>query len=485
MISGGVNVVNKIGRRAALGVLAAGAAGVAGAAFLPRHSPAVADAVSAGSDWSSLSALLGDRLVLPSDARYEQERVPFNLLHADRRPAALAHVRTPEEVRACLGFARSAGMPVAARSGGHSYAGYSTPQDGLVVALDGLNGVEVHSDGTASVGPGARLGDLYAALARSGRCLPAGSCPSVGVGGLALGGGIGPLTRMYGLTCDRLVSARVVTGSGRAVTASADSEPELFWALRGGGGGNFGIVTSLRLATAPAPRLAVFSLKFPAGTTADVFGAWQDWLAGAPRELWTNCTISAGEPPKARVAGCFVGSAAQLDPLLDDLERRAGVRPSARTVRSRDFLDAMRYFAGSSDKQGFAASSVVLRQRAEPTTVEGLVTGSAGLDVIVDGLGGAVGDIAPGDTAFPHRDAMATAQIYASAKPGAAGSATARVRRVRDRLRDVAGTGAYVNYIDPDQPTGDYYGTHLSRLRSVAATYDPDRVLAFPQSVAA
>ncbi|MDA3626188.1 FAD-binding oxidoreductase [Saccharopolyspora sp. WRP15-2] len=423
--------------------------------------------------------------MLPPDARYEADRMPFNLVHDDRRPAALAHVRTPDDVRASLEFAQNTRIPVAARSGGHSYAAYSTPQDGLVIALDGLNGVEVHADGTASIGPGARLGDVYAALARAGRCLPAGSCPSVGIGGLTLGGGIGPLTRQYGLTCDRLVSAQVVTGDGRVVTASADSEPELFWALRGGGGGNFGIVTSLQLTTAPAPELTVFSLRFPAGSAAAVFGAWQDWFPSSPRELWANCIISAGTPPTARSAGCFVGRPEQLDPLLDDLERRAGVRSDARAVLPKDFLGAMQFFAGSSSKQAFAASSLILRHRADPASVERALTSPAGLDVIFDGLGGAVSEIASAETAFPHRDALATVQLYAGAKPGQGEPATSRVRQVRDQLSQALGTGAYVNYIDAGRPTDDYYGTHLPRLRSIAATYDPDHVLAFPKSVAA
>src|SRR6185312_14675612 len=132
-----------------------------------------------------------------------------------------------------------------------------------------LNKVDVQG-GKAVIGAGAKLQDVYAGLARAGRCLPAGTCPSVGIAGLTLGGGIGVLSRKYGLTCDRLVSARVVTADGALRTVSSSAEPELFWALRGGGGGNFGIVTSFSFDTVPAPQLTVFELGFPAGSAPEV-----------------------------------------------------------------------------------------------------------------------------------------------------------------------------------------------------------------------
>jgi FAD/FMN-containing dehydrogenase len=147
--------------------------------------------------------------------------------------------------------------------------------------------------------------------------MPDGSCPTVGIAGLSLGGGIGVLARKLGLTCDRLTAARVVTADTVLRTASEASEPDLFWALRGGGGGNLGIVTSFIFATAPASDLTVFSLRFPAGSVAGVLGAWQEWAPAAPDELWSNCIVSAGEPPACRAGGCFAGSAAALEPLLD------------------------------------------------------------------------------------------------------------------------------------------------------------------------
>ncbi|MFL6122061.1 FAD-binding protein, partial [Actinophytocola sp.] len=378
--------------------------------------------------------------------------------------------------------ARNARMPIAARSGGHSYAGYSSPDNGLVVDLRSMATVQVSGD-TAVIGGGARLMEVYAALAGAGRALPAGSCPTVGIGGLTLGGGIGVTARKFGLTCDRLTAAQIVTADGKQQTVDGG---DLLWALKGGGGGNFGIVTSFTFATAPAPDITVFSLQYPAGSTADVVGAWQDWITRQPDELWSNCTISAGSPPRARIGGAVVGDENLCKQLLRSLPRASSI-----LIQGKGYLDAMRYYGGCSQRstetcrpqaeggqlgrESFTASSRVLDKAVDPATFVDLLTGRSGLDVLLDSLGGAVGRVKPGDTAFPHRTAIASAQIYSS------GNAQ-DVAEVRDGLPSRTG---YVNYIDPTMPdwATAYYGDNLPRLRKVAARYDPDKVFAFAQAV--
>ncbi len=456
-------------------------------------------------DWAGLRGRLAGELLLPGDRGYDAAKRCYNPLFDQRRPAAVARCQRVADVQACVAEAAATRVPIAARSGGHSYAGYSTPDAGLVVDLRGLAGVEVRADGTAVVGAGARLIDVYQALAKAGRCLPAGSCPSVGVAGLTLGGGIGVLTRKYGLTCDQLTEAEVVTADASARTVSATSEPELFWALRGGGGGNFGVVTSFTFRTAPAPDLTVFSLRFPAGSVAQVLGAWQDWCAEAPDELWTNCVITSGSPPTCRVGGCFVGSTGALAPHLDALVRAAGTTPSARFSNQLSYLNAMRYFAGCAqrsvdachpsgegggqlERESFAASSSVLDQPlADPDQLVDLVTGHTDLDVLLDSLGGAVSRVGAADTAFPHRSALASVQVYAEVTDAIGPQrATSAMREVRDGLGALVGGAGYVNYIDPDLPdwATAYYGGNLDRLRRVAGSYDPDRVFAFAQGLA-
>jgi FAD/FMN-containing dehydrogenase len=211
-------------------------------------------------------------LVLPGDSGYALASQSYNPRFDGHRPAAVARCTSVADVQRCVEVARDAGMPIAARSGGHSYAGYSTPDNGLVLDLRGMATVEVDG-GTAVVGAGARLMEVYAALAGAGRALPAGSCPTVGVAGLTLGGGIGVTARKYGLTCDKLTAVQIVTADGEQRTVDGG---DLLWALKGGGGGNFGVVTSFTFATEPAPDITVFALEYPAGSTADVVGAWQE-----------------------------------------------------------------------------------------------------------------------------------------------------------------------------------------------------------------
>ena len=453
----------------------------------PPPSTTTAAAPTGPPDWVALRARMAGELLLPSDAGYDAVRRPYNSLYAAHHPAAIARCTTPSDVQACVETARNSRTLVAARSGGHSYAGYSTPDQGLVIDLGRMARVEVRPDGTAVLGAGTRTIDVYAALAAKGRALPAGSCPSVGIAGLTLGGGQGVLTRLHGLTCDRLLAADVVLADATAVTAT---DGELFWALRGGGGGNLGVVTAFTFETVAAPRVTVFSLRFPAGSVPDVLGGWQDWIGGAPDELWSNCIASAGSPPSCRVGGCFAGTAAALNPRLDNLVRRTGATPIARTVTAMGYLDAMLYFAGCSSKPveqcrvaaptPFAASSRMLEAPMRDTAgVAALIDGRQGLDVAFDSLGGAVGRVATDATAYPHRGALATVQIYAG------GTDRRPVSEVQSALSGLVGRGAYVNYIDPAQQdwAQAYYGANLPRLQAAAARFDPDRVFFFPQGL--
>ena len=454
-------------------------------------------------DWSALRKRLDGRLLLPEDQGYGVARLGYNELNDGHMPAAVARCNSATDVRSCLDAARGHGVPIAARSGGHGYLGYSVPDGGLVMDLRPMAHVRVQPDGTVRIGAGARLIEVYAALAQAGRVLPGGTCPTVGISGLTLGGGIGVLTRKYGLTCDRLVSAQVVTADSRLLTASACSEPDLYWALRGGGGGNFGSVTEFTFRTEPTPpALTVFSLRFPAAATASVIGAWQHWVAGAAPELWSNCVVSGGTSPTCRVGGCYVGTKDGLDPLLDRLIAAASAQPTSRTVLPKTYLETMKYMAGCSNdtiaqchptseggrlpRAAFVAVSRVLTAPLDGQRVVGLMAGRAGVDLLLDSMGGAVSRLASDATAFPHRSASATAQIYASTTPAGKPAATAAVEAIRDGLGALGATGAYVNYIDASLPEWGtaYYGGNLPRLKKTSRHYDPDQVFAFPQSVA-
>ncbi|QFZ24162.1 FAD-binding oxidoreductase [Saccharothrix syringae] len=437
--------------------------------------------------WARLRARLSGALLLPGDDGYDTARLPYNSLYDHHLPAAVARCARPEDVQHCLEEARRSGVRVAARSGGHSYAAHSTPHEGLVVDLAPMSRVEVRPDGTIAVGAGARLRDIYAALTAAGRCLPLGNCPSVGISGLTLGGGFNWLERTFGLTCDRLRSARVVTADGRLLTASPDREPDLFWALRGGGGGNFGVVTSFEFATVPAPELlTVFRVRFPAGAAADVLGAWQPWGAAVPEAVSSTCVVLPDG--SVDLTGCAVAPAAALRAevarLLADVGARAPLEdaevdyPTAIGVMSVDQLprDAFR-----------GSSRIADRSWTDPAAVAGTLRGREGVLLIANALGGAVDRPSPTDTAYPHRGAVTSLQPFAQVGALPAERVTREVDEVQRELARLVGTGTYVNYLDPLQEdwAATAYRHNLPRLRRVARRYDPDRVLLFPQSVQA
>ncbi|GAB4585871.1 FAD-binding oxidoreductase [Nocardia sp. IFM 10818] len=470
-----------------------------GCAVLGAGTELSADSPGAQPDWAALRNRLAGGLALPSDSDYATAKLAFNTAFDDRRPAAIARCATASDVQACVEAAARSTLPIAARSGGHCYAGYSTPDNGLIADLGPMASIEVRPDGTAVIGAGARLIEVYTGLANAGRCLPGGSCPTVGIAGLTLGGGLGVLTGKYGLTCDTLISAQIVTADGVLRTASAESEPDLFWALRGGGGGNFGIVTSFTFRTAEAPRPVVFQAQFPAGSLTEVLAAWQSFTASAPDEFWSTLGTSAGSPPTCRINGCHVGTEADANTLLDKLIAATGAQPTARYSIAMDYLQAMRYFAGCTNysaaqcrpswndtgvlpRESFTAGSRVLTAALpDPSRLTALLTDREGLDVLFDSLTGAPARIAAADTAFPHRGALATVQIYVGA---ATPQARATVAEVRTGLGDLAGNTAYVNYIEADLPdwAAAYYGANAPRLRRIAQRYDPDAVFTFAQS---
>jgi FAD/FMN-containing dehydrogenase len=483
-------------RRAFLRIAGVSAAGAVAAACSPGSSPVFDSSTPPASptssatrpptgppNWDDLRSRLTGSLIRPGSDTYESASHGFNPLFDSHNPVAVAQVANAQDVQACVqGVAGR--ITIAARSGGHSYAGYSVPEGGLVVDLAAMHKVDVQGT-KAVIGAGAKLKDVYAALGAVGRALPAGSCPTVGISGLTLGGGIGVLARKYGLTCDHLSSAQVVTADGRLVTASATSEPDLFWALRGGGGGNFGIVTEFTFDTDPAPDLTVFSLHFPAGSAADVLAAWQQWIAAMPPELWANLVLSGGSSVQCRVGGCYVGGQAGLTTLLNNLTTNAGARPTQRTVRSFDYLGAMRYFEGSSDRQSFVGSSRIITTAVDAAKVVALAQGRTGTDLLIDGLGGKVAEPAKTATAFWHRDALASVQIYAQATVKKQDDVVKSVSEVAAGLAEAGAGGGYVNYIDPALPDWKtaYYGGNVERLEDVAKKYDPDNVFRFGQGV--
>jgi len=466
--------------------------------------------------WSALRDALSGKLVLPADAAYGDARLVYDLRFEDSSPAAIAYAASTTDVQRLVDFARSHAIAPIPRCGGHSYAGYSTGA-GLIVDVSGLNGVSV-AGSTATVGAGTRLVDLYSALAAAGVLVPGGSCPSVGIAGLALGGGVGVLGRKYGLTSDAIRALTVVTADGSLRRADAASEPDLYWASRGGGGRNFGIATAFDFAAEPIPPLALFTLEFPWAAAGALFGAWAEWIAHAPDELWSNCLLlSAGASGLiARATGVYVGGVTALSALVGQLASAVGAAPTTNYVRADGYLQAMLVEAGCAEitlaqchlqapgtpgtlaRSAFAAKSAYFSTAPPSAGVAAIVDAvesfqrelpQLGGGLAFDPYGGAINAVAADATAFVHRDALCQLQMSGSWGSGTSAAGTAAVAawlsETATRLAPYTNGEAYQNYIDPtlaDWPRA-YYGANLPRLESIKGAYDPDDVFSFDQSI--
>src|SRR5919197_2391453 len=319
-------------RRAALrhsGVQAGRAGRLAGRRFLRVEGDGRRAMTRAAPDWDALQGAIEGEVVLPDSHEYESLRRPQIARFHELRPRAVVLCRTPADVSETIAVARRSGLPTAVRSGGHCFAGRSS-SEGIVIDVTPMRSGSV-SGGVATVGAGARLGDLYDSPAEHGLTIAAGCGPTVGIAGLTLGGGLGILGRRYGLTCDQLLAAQVVLADGSVVDCDEHHDEDLFWALRGAGGGNFGVVTSLVFRAVPAPAATSFHLVWPHSRAAAVLQAWQAWGAAGPDELAASLLVTAPAdveaPPLVHVFGAMLGTEADTAGLLDELVARTGADP--------------------------------------------------------------------------------------------------------------------------------------------------------------
>jgi FAD/FMN-containing dehydrogenase len=244
----------------------------------------------------NLAATLSGELIEPGDPSYDEARQVFNAMH-DRRPAAIARCTSTADVVAAVNFARDHGLVVAVRCGGHSVAGLSVCDGGLVIDLSGLRRVAVDPvRRTARAGGGVLWGEFDAATQQHGLHTPGGRVTTTGIGGFTTGGGYGWTSSKYGLACDNLISAEVVLADGEVVTARDDEHQDLFWGLRGGGG-NFGVVTEFEFRLHELGPIVLAGLAlWPLERGAEVLPAWRDYADAAPGELSTACVVITAPP---------------------------------------------------------------------------------------------------------------------------------------------------------------------------------------------
>lgn len=410
----------------------------------------------------------------------------------DRRPGLVVRAASVQDVQRSLDLATGHDLALAVRAGGHGVAGDALCDGGLVIDVSGMKRVEVDPRArTVVAGAGLTWGELDRAGAASGLATTGGQISTTGIAGLTLGGGLGWLMRHHGLTVDNLLSVELVTPDGVARVVAADREPDLFWALRGGGG-NFGVATRFTYRLHPVSDVYAGTLVYPAAQATELLGMFREVARKAPDELtlmayFLPAMDSELLPPEARggatvcLAVCCTGAPGQAEPMVAPL--RAGPPPLADTVRWLPYLELQSMFDFSAPF-GLAAywKSHYLADLPDPAieaVVERAGQASSPLSqVLLTSLGGAAARVPELDTATGHRDAPFVLEILAKWQTG---PEQPHRRWADDFWRALApwSTGVYVNFLgdEPDRVAAAYPEPILSRLREVKRQVDPDNVL--------
>jgi FAD/FMN-containing dehydrogenase len=440
------------------------------------------------------------RLIGPEDAEYEQGRKVYNAM-IDKRPALLARCAGPDDVSKAVTFARDQGLLLAIRGGGHNGAGLGTCEGGVVIDLSPLNQVEVDPKArTVRVGGGCKWGDVDSVTGEHGLATPSGIISTTGVGGLTLGGGLGHLTRKCGLAIDNLVEAEVVLANGERVRANADEHPDLFWALRGGGG-NFGVVTSFRFRLHEVGNVIAGPTFWPVEDAVEALSVYRDFIRDAPRELngfFAFHTVPPAPPfPEAihlrKVCGvvwCYVGTQADADramaPLLEALPEPLlhgpAEMPHATLQGAFDGL----YPPG--DQWYWRADFVneIPDEAVEIHARFGDAMPTMKSTMHMYPIDGAAHDVGSGDTAWSYRDAT-WASVFAGVDPDPANADVIRRWSVDyfEELHPYSAGGAYVNMMmeEGEERVRASYRDNYDRLARVKATYDPENVFRVNQNI--
>ena len=432
-----------------------------------------------------LASEISGHVVTPEAPEYETARLIFNRAF-DWRPAVIVRCAGPSDVARALDFAQTKNLLLAVHGGGHSRVGYGMCDGGVVIDLSGMKRVEVDaSKRVARVEAGALVRDLDEATQRFGLATTSGGCPTVGIAGLTLGGGEGRLDSKYGLACDNLLSAQLVTVDGRQIEVSENSNPDLFWAIRGGGG-NFGVLTALEYQLHPVGQVLSGALTYPVGRIPELLQAFVRFIAGAPDEMGAFVQLLASEQgPRLKIDVCYCGDPRMGNDLVRPLR---ALKPQNDTVKIMSYLEAQA--AG-----GFLLTPVAhfqtdlflpeLSEAAIAAITTAVENGPPKRKLIIVTLRGAVSRVSLKDTAFALRQPgyeVDIASVWSA--PAEKADAVRWVEATRDRLQPFA-HGVYVNQLGDtsDQLVRAAYGPNYARLVEIKKKYDPNNVLRLNQNI--
>ncbi|MCX5399889.1 FAD-binding oxidoreductase [Streptomyces sp. NBC_00102] len=469
--------------------------------------------------WDELTAQVEGTVVLPSDQEYAFAKQGILEYFDSISPRAVVYCASAADVSATVRFARRHHLPVRPRSGGHNLAGWSTGE-GVVVDLSRMNGVVV-GPSTVRIGPGAQSIDALTELAAHGKQIITGTCPTVCAGGYLSGGGIGLQTRKFGIGSDRVVAARVVLADGREVRVSATEHPDLFWAVRGGGGGVFGIVVEFEVEPIDAPTMVYYNTMWPWEKALEVVTEWQEWCARGSVDLGSVLSLlvldgAAEDEPMVQINGGYHGDEAGIATALDELAAAVGAEPLLRTVEELPYDQAMKHVYGcetitvtACHREGTNPEAVLPRQpyMHERTRLLARPTGATAAKELLDAfsadlregqgrnlylmaLGGVANEVGRTDTAYVHRDAeffVAFATLLWTSSPSTEEEEAAEAWPTRgfEVVDPLSTGGTYLNFPNPDVDDWQaaYHGENYARLAEVKRSYDPDNFFKHPQSI--
>ncbi|MCW2952164.1 MAG: linked oxidase domain protein [Conexibacter sp.] len=450
---------------------------------------------------AELAETLRGELIGPDDPRYDEARAIWNGAH-DRRPTLIARCAGVADVTRAVEFARSEDLVVAVRGGGHSIPGFSTCDGGIVIDLSPMRGIRVDPETrTARAQPGLTWSEFDHETQAFGLAVTGGLVSSTGIAGFTLGGGIGWLMREHGLACDNLVSADVVTADGRLVHASADENAELFWGLRGGGG-NFGIATSLEYRVHPVgPTVLAGAVFYPGERAAEILRFYREWTEAAPDELTTLVSLATA-PPAPFLPEEWHGRPVVVIPALYAGPLQDGER-AVRALRElgdpvADLIGPMPYTAMQSLLDPLWAPGAHNYFKAgwlrglDDEAIETLVryhrnVTSPTTEIHVHHMGGAVARVPADATAFGDRRAPFLLNITASTPTADGyGEAVAWAQELHGAISPALTGGAYVNFLSaegPERVQAAYGADTYARLVALKDAFDPTNVFQLNQNI--
>jgi FAD/FMN-containing dehydrogenase len=440
-------------------------------------------------------------LVRPGDAGYDEARAIWNGAH-DGRPAVIARCADAADVRYAIGFARSEGLDVAVRGGGHSIPGFSTCDDGIVIDLSPMKGVKVDADGRTAVAEGGvTWAEFDAATQEHGLATTGGLVSSTGVAGFTLGGGVGWLMRKHGLACDNLRSAQIVTADGQILTASADENADLFWGLRGGGG-NFGVVTAFEFDLHPVgPTVNAGVVFYPGDRAEEVLRFYRDFVQGVPDELTTVANLLTAPPAPflpeewhgkklIGLIGCYSGdpeegakAMAPMKELGDPVADLIGPMPY---VQMQSLIDAL-WPKGTNAYMKAGYLSDLDDHCVETAAHYHQEATSPASEIHVHHFGGAVARVDEGETAYGERQAPYVLNILAvTHEPGALDPHIEWAQRLYAEMEPSLTGGAYINFLSAEgeeRVQAAYGAEKFARLQALKDRYDPTNLFHLNQNV--